>query len=107
MDQNQNQNASSDFENIKKNLERDIAFELIAAIRDKKLEVANLIQTSNDILNEFNKITTFDQVFSILKVITQRWPFLSGISTKFKYENHSNKEKDVIDKLSNYIKKFN
>jgi len=107
MDQNQNQNAVFDFENIKKNLERDIAFELIAAVRDKKLEEFNLKSTAKEILNEFRKITSKDQLNSFLKIIVQKWPFLSSISIKAKFDNQTEKEKEVINKLSNYIKGFN
>lgn len=103
----QNQPISNDFEKEKRKLNFLIADELLKAVRDKKIDKKSLRPTSYEVLLEVDKIQKSSDFLPVLEIISKKWNFLSGVLTKFKYENQSTNEKQVIDKLSSYIRNFN
>lgn len=103
----QNQPVSNDFEKEKRKLNFLITDELLNAVKDKKIDLKNLRPTSYEVLLEVDKIQKSSDFIPVLEIISKKWNFLSGVLTKFKYENQSTNEKQVIDKLSSYIKNFN
>lgn len=103
----QNQQITSDFEKEKRKLNFLITDELLNAVKDKKIDIKNLRPTSYEVLLEVDKIQKISDFSPILEIISKKWPYLSGVLTKFKYENQSTNEKQVIEKLSKYIKNIN
>lgn len=103
----QNQVASNDFVKRKRDISVFVSNKLIDEVKDKKITLLQLRPLAQEILFEVNKIKQDKDFIPVIEQISNRWNFLSGLLTKFKYENQSSNEKQVIEKLSKYIKNIN
>lgn len=87
-------------------LEKQVADTLWKAVSDGKIQVTDVQPIAREILPSFLTLTTRKQYTDFLERIQKKWSFFASLSVHEKYDSSEaqTKEKEVIDKLSQYIK---
>lgn len=90
----------------KNQLEKQVSDALWEAVGNGKIQLADVKPIAREILPAFLTITSQEQYQQFLENIQKKWDFFTTLSVKNKYESPTaqTKEKEVIDKLSQYIK---
>lgn len=85
-------------------LEKEITSALLDAVERQQLPLAKLQLTAREILNEFLKVNTVDGLSTFIDNARKKWNYLSHLSLAGKGQEVQTKEKEVMNKLSKYIR---
>ncbi len=85
-------------------LEREITGALLDAVERHELPLAKLQLTAREVLDEFLKVNTIDDLTKFIDKAGRKWKYLSHLSLANKGQEVQTKEKEVMNKLSKYIK---
>lgn len=96
-----------DFERKKSLLEREIADTLLKAVSERTLDLKDLRATASEILLDFEKIASMEEMRVFVDTISKKWKFFENLGKIEQGAAQVDKEKAVIDKLSQYIKTLN
>lgn len=97
--------ANQDFnDSLKKDVKRKLVDALVNGLRTEKLSLKDMKISSNFILDKIDLIKNLSQLIVFLDELSQKWPVFSEVLKFYKFSLSEEKEKEVIDKLSQYIK---
>ncbi|OQY68062.1 hypothetical protein B6D29_01360 [Microgenomates bacterium UTCPR1] len=88
-------------------LEKELTNYLFEAVRKSQIVLTDIRPIAQEILVDFERIKNNGDLINFLEKINKKWPFFSFLLTKYKGESTKLEEKQVIDKLSSFIKNSN
>lgn len=91
----------------KKQIEAKLTNVMIDDFAANRLSQQDMRDAANVILDEMPQVKTFDEVMSLLTDLKSVWPLFEKVYIDYKGVTVKFKEKQIIDKLSNYIKNIN
>jgi len=94
-------------ENKKIILEKELTNSLFEAAKKSQITLADIKNIAQEILVDFEKIKSSQDLVAFFEKISKKWSFFSPLLLKYKGEGIKLEEKQVIDKLTSYIKKTN
>lgn len=94
-------------ETLKKEMKRKLIDAMLESFEKGELSHDDMQDASNIILDEMPKIQTQEQLLHFLEQLKGVWQQFDRVYMQSKTQEVSTKEKEVIDRLSNYIKTLN
>ena len=88
-------------------LEKELTNFLFEAAKKSQITLVDIRTIAQEILIDFEKIKNNQDVVNFLETISKKWLFFSPLLIKYKGEGTKLEEKQVIDKLSSFIKNSN
>lgn len=93
------------FQEKKDLLEKELANALLDAVEKQEIKLVDMKPVAKEVLAEFDKASNSAQLVGFLESISKRWSFFSNLYHKYKGVSQQDKEKQVVEKLSSYIRK--
>ena len=91
----------------KKELKKKLVTVMLDDFSANKLTQTDMQDASNIILDEVPKLQTIDDLTLFLQDLKSVWPLFSKVHLDYKGIQTKAKEKQIIDRLSTYIKNSN
>lgn len=93
-------------ENLKKEVEKALVEKIISALESKQINLAQMKIVANYILDNIDSIKNYSQFILFLENLQKQWPIFIDIYVFYKNKSSQEKEKMIINKLSNYIDSY-
>lgn len=91
-------------DNLKKEVEKFLVDKILNGLAVEQIDLKEMKAAANDILDNIEGIKTYDQFLHFLEFLKNKHPIVTDVYNLYKNRFHQDKEKEVIDKLSDYIK---
>jgi hypothetical protein len=94
-------------ENLKNEVKASLLQSIISGLEKKTLSLAQMKASANYILDNIEKIKNYSQFMTFMDDLKTKWPIFKNSYDLYSNKFYQEKEKQVINKLSSYIKSQN
>lgn len=85
-------------------LEKQLTIQLFLAVEQGKLPFVKMQSVAKELVAGFDQIRQKADIVPFLEKATKKWEWYRNLLTIYRAEEQKLKEKEIIDKLSKYIK---
>ena len=101
------QNSTTFDEKLKNEVKAALLQEIISSLEAKNLTLVGMKESANYILDHIEKIKNYSQFMVFMDELKSKWPIFKNSYNLYSNKFYQEKEKQVINKLSSYIKSQN
>ena len=94
-------------EKLKNEVKATLLQTIISGLEAKTLTLAGMKESANYILDHIEKIKNYSQFMIFMDELKTKWPIFKNSYDLYSNKFYQEKEKQVISKLSSYIKSQN
>ena len=101
------QNSAIFDDNLKNEVKKNLIMKIITGLELKQVSLAQKKDSANFILDHIDTIKDYSKFILFMDELKSKWPFFLDTYNLYKNKFYQEKEKAVIDRLTNYIHKLN
>lgn len=101
------QNSAVIDENLKNEVKASLLQTIISGLEKKTLSLVEMKTSANYILDHIEKIKNYSQFMVFMDDLNNKWSVFKDVYKIYSNRFYQEKEKQVINKLSSYIKSQN
>lgn len=101
------QNLTVFDEKLKNEVKKSLIQKIITGLELKQINLSQKKDSANYILDNINLIKNYSEFVLFLDALKSKWPFFLDVYNLYKNKFYQEKEKVVINRLTNYIHKLN
>ena len=92
---------------VKKQIQKLIIETILNGVSSQQFTLVSMKEAAAYTLDNIDIISNYNELMVFLQNLSKWNPAFDKINTIYKYEKQGAKEKEIIDKLSSYIKQMN
>ena len=90
--------------NFREEVEKFMVDKILSAIEIDQLDMSQMKSAANKILDNIDNLKNYGELITFLQSMKDEYPVLVEVYNLYKNKFYQDQEKDVINKLSQYIK---